>query len=248
VDFDAFLVLVRFGSAGWDSGDAWRTWRRVEVADRPTPAKRGDALRASPVGTDCAGGRVEVWAPDAAPRGPLVNQPDLEVCQVVREGRGGDAWWAGGSTDTGRAGLAFTRDRGRTWGIQELPVHGSARVAVLGSRVYALVVDEDGALRAVFRSVDRGMTFTPATLTGLPAGVVGDPLPLLDGRLLAVDPDGRWQVSADGGRTFRPAEGTLPVVGRIARTKAGWVAYDLFHGGWTAFSTDGATWRKLDLH
>jgi hypothetical protein len=245
--FDADRVLVRYGDTAWASGDAGRTWRRVEAGDRPTPAKRGDALRAVPVGGDCAGGRVEVWAPDAAPRGPLDRQPGLAACQVVPEGRGGDTWWAGGSAD-GWAAVAVTRDRGVTWRSRRLPMHGSARVAALGSHVYALVVGPDGRVAGVFHSADRGGTFTPTGFSGGLTGVTGDPVPLLDGRLLVVDPDGHWQVSADDGRTFRRAGGTLPVAGAVIRSRAGWVAYDLFHAGWTAFSADGATWRKLELY
>jgi hypothetical protein len=73
-------------------------------------------------------------------------------------------------------------------------------------------------------------------------------VPLLDGRLLVAGTDQRWYASADDGRTFTRAEGTLPAVGRLARTTAGYVAYDLFGGGWAAYSPDGATWRKLQIN
>jgi hypothetical protein len=238
-------VLVRAGAAAWSSADAGQTWRETIVGDTPTAAEPGDLLRAGdPTGAACAGGRVEAWAPDFAPRGPLERQPGLDTCQVVPAWN--SAWWVGGAAD-GWAAVAVTHDRGGTWLRRTLPVHGSARVAVLGPHVYALVTDGAGRLSQVFHSADRGATFEATGLNRLPAGVVGDPVPLLDGRLLIVDPPGRWQFSADDGRTFRQAGGNLPAVGRLARTGPGWIAYDLFHSGWAAFSTDGATWRKLEL-
>ena len=76
-------------------------------------------------------------------------------------------------------------------------------------------------------------------------------VPLLDGRLLAVSPGvddpeaGDWWLSSDDGRTFTQAK-DLPVVGRIDRTVAGYVANDFFRE-YAAFSRDGATWRKLEV-
>jgi hypothetical protein len=72
-------------------------------------------------------------------------------------------------------------------------------------------------------------------------------VPLLDGRLLVTGTDQRWYVSADDGRSFSQAAGSLPPVGRLARTDAGYVAYQLFSNGWAAYSADGSTWRKLQI-
>jgi photosystem II stability/assembly factor-like uncharacterized protein len=245
--FSPYRLLIRIGALAYSSKDAGQTWRETIVGDLPSAMSGGDLLRPGQGGSRCAGGRVEVWTPDFGPRGPLSRQPDLDVCQVVPAGDAGRAWWAGG-TAGGQAAVAVTRDRGAGWRSQALAIAGSARVAVLGSHVYAFVIDPDGRLGAVFHSADRGASFYRTGSTNLPPGLAGDPVPLLDGRLLVAGSDGRWWVSKDDGRTFVRASGTLPAVGRLARTPAGYVAHDLFHGGWSAFSTDGSTWRKLDLY
>jgi photosystem II stability/assembly factor-like uncharacterized protein len=246
VAFDPHRVLVRIGDKAYSSADAGQSWRETIIGDLPTPMQAGDVLAPGPTGTDCAGGRVDVWTPDFAPRGPLDSQPDLDVCSVVQAGGDGRSWWVGGRAGA-MAAAAATRDRGRTWRPQEFPVAGSARVAALGPHVYALVTEADGRLRAVFHSDDGGANFQRTGERGLPPGVAGDPVPLLDGRLLIADPSGDWWLSADDGRTFKRAGGNLPVVGRLARTPGGFVAYDLWDAGWLAFSTDGSTWRKQEL-
>jgi photosystem II stability/assembly factor-like uncharacterized protein len=147
-----------------------------------------------------------------------------------------------------QAGVAVTRDGGATWLRTPLPAAGAARVAVAGPHVYALVTDPDGQLVAVFHSADRGAAFDRVDRVGGPSLTVsGDVVPLLDGRILVAGADGGWWLSADDGATFRRADGTLPVVGRLARTSAGYLAYGLFGAGWTAFSPDGARWLKLHL-
>ena len=75
----------------------------------------------------------------------------------------------------------------------------------------------------------------------------GEMVPLLDGRLLMAGDDQRWYVSEDG-KTFTQADGTLPAVGHLTRTPAGYVAYDMFNAGWAAYSADGSTWRKLQIN
>jgi hypothetical protein len=249
VAFAPHRVLVRIGTKAYSSADSGQNWRETIIGELPTPMQAGDILQPHAVGSagyDCGEGRVDVWTPDFAPRGPLARQPDLAVCWVVPAGGDGRAWWVGGRIGP-MAAIAVTRDRGLTWATQSLPVAGSARVAVLGPHVYVLVSEANGRLRAVFHSADRGLNFSLTGESGLPSGVAGDPVPLLDGRLLIADPSGGWWISADDGRTFKRAGGTLPVVGRLARTPAGYVAYDLFHADWLAFSTDGSTWRKQDL-
>jgi photosystem II stability/assembly factor-like uncharacterized protein len=253
--FGVDRLVLRAGDRAYASRDGGRTWVGATVADAPTEPVAGDLLRLGGNGDTCAGGRVEVWGPDAAPRGPLPRQPAFGVCWVAQAPTATGAWWVGGMSADGRAAVAVTPDGGRTWQTKPLAVAGAARVATLGRYAYALVTGPGGELRAVFRSADRGATFTRVPATRLPGGVAGDAVPLLDGRLLLVEPaaadrvepGGRWHVSADDGATFKRAAGTLPAVGRLARTPAGYVAYDLFNAGWTAFSTDGSTWRKLEL-
>ncbi|HEU5109446.1 MAG TPA: hypothetical protein VFT95_12965, partial [Micromonosporaceae bacterium] len=226
-------LLIRVGALVYASADGGQTWRETVAGEQPASMRDGDVLRPGPGGDGCAGGRVVVWTADRGPRGPLPEQPHLDVCQVV-PAAGGSAWWVGGSA-YGKAAVAVTRDRGATWQQRTLPLAGSARVAVLGSHVYAVVVDAGDRLGAVFHSADRGATFTRTGAADLPPGLAGDPVALLDGRLLLVGTDGRWWVSKDDGRTFVRITGTLPAVGRLACTRAGYVAHDLFHGGWSAF-------------
>jgi photosystem II stability/assembly factor-like uncharacterized protein len=234
---------VRDGDAGEDEP----RWHPASAGNATLSAVRaGEVLRLRPGGPGCAGGVVEVWTPGFAPRGALHRQPDLDVCWVSAVPSATGAWWVGGVSG-GRAAVAVSRDGGATWRREVFSVDGTARVALLGGHVYAVASGVDGALRAVFHSADRGESFRRVDTGALPKAMAGDPVPLLDGRLLLVEPTGEWQVSKDDGATFRAAVGTLPAVGRLARTPAGYVAYDLFNAGWTAFSADGTTWRKLDL-
>jgi hypothetical protein len=149
-----------------------------------------------------------------------------------------------------------SRDGGARWTTPPLePVDGpvaSVRVSTLGSVAYAVATGDDGTVRGIYHSADSGATFTrTGSGGGTPAAIAGDVVPLLDGRLLAVSPgpaddpqSGDWWVSSDEGRTFVQAE--LPVVGRIDRTAAGYVANDFFRD-YAAFSRDGTTWRKLEI-
>ncbi|HYN93571.1 MAG TPA: hypothetical protein VES42_06950, partial [Pilimelia sp.] len=193
---------------------------------------------------------VAAWGP-AGHRGVLAEQPAMAVCGVAGPPAGDGTWWVGGVAPNGRAAVARTGNGGRSWTTRELPLVGTARVAVLGTRVYAAVLEPGGGtLRGVFVSADRGATFAapPARAAGaLAAPPAGAPVPLLDGRLL-VAAGQAWWTSGDGGATFSQGGGTLPVVGRLARTRAGFVAYGLFAAGYAAFSPDGLTWHKLNLH
>jgi hypothetical protein len=232
-----------------NKGEDQPRWLPATAVDSAvlTALGRGEIMRLRPGGPGCAGGEVDVWTPGFAPRGTLRAQPGLDVCWVSAVPTATGAWWVGGMSD-GRAAAAVSHDGGATWQPKVFDVDGAARLAFLGGHIYALVTGPDGRLLAVFQSADRGAAFTRVGGPGaLPAAVAGDLVPLLDGRLLLADGAGDWQVSADDGATWKVAEGTLPAVGRLARTPAGYVAYNLFNAGWSAFSTDGTTWRKLDL-
>jgi hypothetical protein len=183
--------------------------------------------------------------------GVLASPPPMQVCRVAT---GPGAWWAGGyDTAAGRrAAVAVSRDQGRHWQTFQLPAAGDqawAQVSPLGTEVYASVVSPRGGqpypeaqtLHAVYRSANGGpfQRYGPADTT-----IVGDVIPLLDGRLLVAGPS--WYVSANGDR-FLKAPGDLPYVGRFARTPGGWVAYDLFQAGYAAVSRDGAVWHKFNI-
>jgi hypothetical protein len=251
---------------GYASADGGRTWFPAPAPEPNLPgipADPDDLLGLRPGGQRCAG-TVEVWQPDRLrakqpARRPLVRQPDFGVCWVAPTATADGAWWVGGVRD-GAATVAVTRDGGTSWRpitlipVAELPDDEVASVEVtsLGSHVYASVLGRDRAVWTIFHSADGGQTFDqtldPWSDVGAVGGPPGELVPLLDGRLLATGTDQRWRVSADDGRTFTRAEGSLPAVGRLARTLAGYVAYDLFGSGWAAYSPDGATWRKLQIN
>ena len=257
-------LVLAVGDAAYVSDDEGRTWQRPPAAS-PGPARAaqpGQLLRQRFGDGPCTG-TVELWSAQHGRHGVLATQPpDLDVCWVAAVPAADGAWWVGGLR-AGSPAVAVTRDGGRNWIVTPLPAPGGGfrqvQVALLGEHVYAFVSGDTTsqgitALRAIFHSADGGRTFTatrllqPADPAPVPALVAGDVVPLLDGRLLAAGTDHRWYVSADDGRTFTRAEGNLPAVGNLARTRAGYVAYDLFRGGWAAFTADGSTWRKLQIN
>ncbi|HET8682355.1 MAG TPA: hypothetical protein VFM54_10845 [Micromonosporaceae bacterium] len=233
-------------------------WRVLPGAGGPAAtAERGARLRVRQgPSRGCAGAVVEVWTSTYGHRGDLANQPPIDVCWAAAQPAADGAWWVGGADRaTGQPAVAVSRDSGRTWQRPQLPGEAagaptgtSVRVATLGTHAYAVVVGPGGQLGAVYHSVDggRGFTRTRPGPDGEPATLAGDPVPVLDGRLLVATWTGRWFVSSDAGATFVRA-GELPRVGRLVRSPSGYVALDLFGNGWAAYSSDGATWRKLHL-
>ncbi|AVT30164.1 hypothetical protein C6361_12395 [Plantactinospora sp. BC1] len=246
-------LLVSHPGGAYASTDEGRSWREVDTGDgtAQVPAVRGDLLRAGPGGGRCDLD-VEVWRPERARAGVPATTPGLDVCWVAPAAGADGAWWVGGFRD-GRASVAMTRDRGANWRTVDLPGAtpgaGTVEVASLGSQAYAAVLGPDRALLALYHSADGGETFTRSRAggSGLPAGLAGALVPLLDGRLLVTGTDRQLYLSTDDGVTFQPAGGSLPPLARLERTVAGYVAYDLFGSGWAAYSADGATWRKLQI-
>jgi hypothetical protein len=233
------------------SADGGVTWQAVYPPGGRAPASLGvhDRLLLRPGGSGCAGSAVEVWRAGRGNAGDIATAPPLDVCWVgtVRGADGG--WWVGGTLPGGRAAAAVSYNGGATWQRHDLDGEtGSARVATLGSAVFAAVVDSEGALRGIYYSAGRGDAFTRTWRGGDPRTLGGEPVPLLDDRLMISDGADRWFVSGDRGRTFQQATALPPNVGRIERTAAGFVAYNVVADGWTAFSSDGATWRKLHVH
>jgi hypothetical protein len=253
--------LVVIGDTAYTSTDNGYTWRpgtgtSVDTSGRVL-ARPDDRLRLQPAaagGAGGCGGTIQVWQSAQLADGGSVSPGRISVCWVAPEATADGAWWIGGTQD-GQAVAAVTRDGGTTWTQAPLDAPagevGSVQVAVLGRHAYAAVLGPDGTIRALFRSTDGGRTFS-RTSTGTPVGgpgrLAGSLVPLLDGRLLVAGTDNRWYVSADDGHSFTRANGTLPAVGRLARTASGYVAYNLFGGGWAAYSGDGSTWRKLQIN
>jgi hypothetical protein len=241
------------GAVGYGSSDGGYSWQPALAGTGPSAvAHPGDLLRLRTTAGRC-GGTVEVWRSGLLRVAPVATQPAIRVCWVSPVRATDGAWWVGGTTGD-RATLASTLDGGRSWRTVNLGVPArdvtSVEVASLGSHAYAVVLGRDRSITALFHSADGGRSFTRTRYDPLatPQGLAGAMVPLLDGRLLMAGTDRRWYLSADDGATFTRAEGNLPAVGRLARTLAGYVAYDLFGGGWAAFSTDGATWQKLQIN
>jgi hypothetical protein len=247
------LVLVTSDGSAFTTRDGGTNWQRLPGDGAATVAAVGagqilryDGPRA-----------LAVWSATGGRLGTLARFPGLDAVRWVAPAPSGDgAWWVGGTVG-GEPAVAVSRDAGASWDVRRLGAVGatveSVRVSTLGPDVYAVVTGPGGALLGIFHSTDSGAAFA-RTWTGGgggPAAIAGDVVPLLDGRLLAVSPGvddpeaGDWWLSADDGRTFTQAK-DLPVVGRIDRTVAGYVANDFFRE-YAAFSRDGATWRKLEV-
>jgi hypothetical protein len=248
------LILFPDGRLALGNGqlspDGGRTWQDAprQGARPPAAADKTELLRLGRHNT------VEVWSPEYGRRGALAQQPPITVTWVATRPTVDGVWWVGGSVPdgSGRPALASSRDGGRTWVPKPLDAPpGQAQISVLGRHAYAVVLGADRALRAILHSTDGGETFVRTRTGGTaePATLAGEAIPLLDGRLLVTTGSRRWYVSDDEGATFAEARGSLPVVGPLRRTWAGYVAYDLFGApaGWLAFSPDGSTWRKLHI-
>jgi hypothetical protein len=232
------------------STDGGATWRPVDAPTGPAPTTISvhDRLLLRRGGSGCVGSVVELWQPVRGNRGPVAKAPPLEVCWVATTRATDGGWWVGGTTPGGEAVAAVTYDGGASWQRRTFDgLSGSVRIGALGSDVFAAVVDNEGGLHAIYHSTDRGATFTHTWQgAGEPRALGGDLVPLLDRRLLLSD-GSWWFVSNTYGATFLKPE-TLHTVGRIVRTPAGFVAYNIVANGFTAFSVDGGTWRKLHVH
>jgi hypothetical protein len=241
------------GQSGWSSHDGGVTW---------TPALPANGAKAAAVGGDgrlvlgaggsgCAAHEVDALGTNGS-RWPLVEQPPLDACWIAPTPAADGSWWVGGVADRRSPAAAVSHDGGFSWQrfIFTGPDGSWTKVVPFGSEVYVVVVSgEPGngpvAVHGLYRSVDQGHTFARY---GDPAGVAtldGDLVPLLDGRLVAAAPG--WRISNPDGADFRDGSPQLPWVGRLQRTDAGWIAYDLFESGWAAFTPDGTTWHKIHI-
>ncbi len=259
VPLDENTVVLHGAGTSMVSTDGGARWQPVTPDRHPVDAAEPDArllLRTGPAG-GCPGAVVEAWSPGYGYRGDLAVQPPIHACWIAAAPASDGAWWVGG-TASGAPAVAATRDGGRTWQAYPLPGGSGdrAELAMLGSDVYAVVVSGQPApavLRAIYRSTDAGPFVRTWAGAGPPGTIGGQPVPLLDGRLLVSNglgstaQLGAWYVSDDRGATFAPAH-ELPQIGVVRRTVRGYVAFDIVADGWVAYSSDGATWRKLHLH
>ncbi|GAA2619385.1 hypothetical protein GCM10010399_58030 [Dactylosporangium fulvum] len=237
-------------------GETWNSRRETLPAGDGTAPLPGTAhlfqagLEAGfePASKTC-GKRVLAVTPEgivAPPRQPT----DIEVCWTAPV-RGGDgSWWVGGRSG-GSPALAVSRDDGATWEPHvftgSFTGSSQARMVMHGRNVFAVIVDPSTSpesLLGVASSDNDGATFGPVHPTVGQATIGGDPVPLLDGRLLIVDGQGNWLVSENRGATWHRVTGLHHTL-RLARTQAGYVAYNM-STIYTAYSVDGSTWQKLD--
>jgi photosystem II stability/assembly factor-like uncharacterized protein len=246
-----------------DGGATWRTQHstlhrgaRAQTQAWPRGGRPQVVREASGIlRPACAGNVVYGWLPVPkadGDNGPALvrppTQPGIDACWAAAVPDANGGFWVGGIKD-GKAAVAVTYDGGAHWKPfvfeQEAGAFG-ARVAHLGRDVYVVTY---GSRFAMYHSSDFGATFGPARPHAgqVPKTLKGDPIALLDGRVLVIgDSDGRWYVAADptGTPTWTVA-GALHKTGWLERTAYGYVAHNLT-GDYTAFSVDGSTWRKLN--
>ena len=255
--------IVLSGESTWFGRYGQPGWQRIDTstphpADAPTDAPTRTArLRLDPAATGgCTGRPVQVWRHDGSV-GQLPAQPDMDVCWVSSAPAADGAWWVGG-TKGGTPAVGRSRDYGRTWQVFPLagPAGAWAQVSLLGGDVYAIVVSARGgnpypetlSIQSAFRSA----AGSPFAAYGDSGGadhtigtLIGDVVPLLDGRLVAAGPN--WYLTDKSGAALIPASNSLPWVYRLQATPGGWVALDLFHNGWAAVSRDGENWQKINV-
>jgi hypothetical protein len=261
-------LFIRTAASTWYTPDArgaepqWRTMTpdptrplyEIPAGARLTVEPPDGAPRDDTPDEEC-GGRLTAWAADGTAR-PLADQPSsVIVCSVSADPSEDGSWWFGGRTAAADApAVGRTRD-GQAWETVPLPPgDGLPRLTSTGTAVYATVAvprggnpyPETSTIRGVWRASVWDVRFT-SYLTD-PATVIGDVVPLADGRLVLAGP--QWSIcpaGADSAGAAEPAGGSLPTVYRLARTQGLWVAYNLFGAGWAATSRDGETWTKLTV-
>jgi hypothetical protein len=252
-------VLLVQSDGIWVRPDGPDTWHLISPSNPTTVAAvpPGGRLWQEP-STDCVPGGIRVFGPDGTPAS-LATTPALDVCWVAPAPALDGSWWVGGRVPRGQGtapAVAVSRDDGRSWHVSPLPGPDGAwgQVSVLGTDVFASVLSlrggnpypETRTIHAVYRSAAGG-AFTP--YAGSIGTLIGDVVPLLDGRLAAAGPN--WYLSTGSGAALStaptPAGGSMPWVYRVQRTAGCWVAYNLFQAGWAAISTDGESWRKINL-
>jgi hypothetical protein len=246
--FPGGSVVLGTSAASLVSADSGRTWTEVPNDSESTDAlPDGDMMCRRPL----KNGAFKTAALSTGGRTvALATQPAFDVRWVAPAATGSRAWWVAGVDQHGDAAVAVTHDSGQSWQPTSFPVDGVTDVSVAArdGDVYVIVSGADDALLAIYHSTDDGVSFHRTRTAGTgaePGSVSGEAVPLPDGRLLIASGGATWWVSADHGATFTRITDSLPSVGELHRTAAGWVADDLYGTGYVAFSTDGLTWQKL---
>lgn len=227
-------ALVEEGGTGqrsrtWFTRDGGRSWRvgdlrTVGTAPEIPPGAVLTYECAEPVvkpyDDDCLRERLVVVSSEDGRRRTLARGPSLGAHPrpaAVAEPDG--SWWVSGVDPvSGRAAVAVSRDRGRSWTSSRLPSPASdpgwyTVVAVGPDAVYAAELGElkggepvKNPMRALHRSLDGGRTWERMWTTGPerePRTLQGMPVPGPDGRV-EIGAERQRYASTDGGRTFRP--------------------------------------------
>lgn len=246
-----------------DGGRTWRDWSGLKVVEAPAAIPSGATLVQVCVDHTVRGMCVSGVGVPVADRGALSPTPaQPSLVDPVQPGgpptAGGRYWAAGKDPTSGGWAIAVTSDAGMTWATTPLEVPGEPSsttgdawaVVEMGGAMYATVRgklgSEPSGLLAVFRSTDRGLSWTrmwSATPTAGLAGVAGSPIATPDGRLFVWSSVEGTLTSSDGGRTFRRASVWLP--GPVRWTRAGYLTHVPGHG--YEISRDGLSWHPFVL-
>jgi hypothetical protein len=258
---NASTVVVLGDGVGFVSHDAGRRWTTYHPRTRTVdelPAgvlPRPVCLRLAQCRTD---NRLEAVDPASGDLLRLRAGPGFGALREVVEATDG-SWWVPGQADDGRYGVAWSRDRGRTWTTRLFDFSGEdsegPTIATLDGRsVHVTVVDVRNASGgtqvvtvAFFRSADGGTSWDRVTPDALPTDRLGQfgAYVARDGSLLLEAGERGWFASRDGGLRFAPAPG-VPATTDVYRVRDGYACFDA--GQRAAYvSDDGLAWRRVPL-
>lgn len=246
-------------ATGFFSTDSGRTWREfdalalAEPSVIPPGAKLQKMCRETSGPGECTS-LVNVFDAGMGAVWEVPTQPPLVAMTPGPVATAGGEFWVIGRDANGRRAIAVTSDNGTTWTTNPLDVAGEPTrrnpwsVVEHDGTLYLTVVGSVGntpvELLAVFRSTDRGRTWTR---TWQPAdghrllNVFGDAVATADGRLLVYSTTEGTLESRDG-TTFAKADRQL--AGPVTWTRGGYLAkgadgYEI--------SRDGLDWRRFEL-
>ncbi len=258
---DSGTVVVLGDGIGYlshDAGRRWSTYRPQTLTVDELPAgvpPQPACLRLAQCRTD---NRLAAIDPATGNQLLLRAGPQLGALRETIEADDG-SWWVPGQAADGRYGVAWSRDRGRSWTTKLFDFSGEdsegPTIATLDGRsVHVTVVDVrngSGAAQVVthafFRSTDGGTSWDRVTPDPLPTERLGQFGAYLarDGSLVLDGGDRGWFVSRDGGRRFAPAPG-VPMTTIVYRVRDGYACFDA--GRRAAYvSDDGLSWRPVPL-
>jgi hypothetical protein len=243
-----------------DAGRTWRGWSGLRASETATAIPAGASLMHICLDYTAGGGCVSglgATVPDKGEVSPTPTQPPL-VRPLQAGGvptAGGRYWAAGKDASSGRWAIAVSSDAGVTWATTQLDVPGEPSTAggdawsvveqgrVMYATVRGVFRSRTPSLLAVFRSTDKGLSWTTVAPVAGVEEMTGSPIATTDGRLIVYSGVDGTLESTDGGRTFTRSSVRLP--GKVTWTRGGYLAYRPEHG-W-AISRDGVNWRTLTL-